>query len=578
MRRIIAALRIFFALALPYFRSEDRVAGRALAAGIVILEFALVYVAVVVNQWHGRFFNALEARDWDGVQAELLIFGLILIATCATGYAQYWLGQHFQIRWRRWLTGHFVDSWMAEGRHYRIRFVDDQIDNIHLRIANDVSVFIQKTHELGSGIIGVVITLASFAYILWGISATTPMPLFGADLSFPGYLILIAFVYAVAGTLLAHVIGYRLVGLNFNQQRREADLRFATARVTDHSEQVAMLRAEPVERAEIKRRFDSLVVNWVRLVMVNSNLTAFTYGYSQISAVFPMLVVAPAYLSGAIPLGVLMQAAQAFQRVEGGFSYMINAYGRIAEWKAAMDRLWQLQRGLERVDGAQDAEAIRVARGPGDDVAIEGLTLRAPGGATVADVPDMRAKAGDRILVDGPSGSGKSTLFRTMSGLWPFGEGLVALPANPRLLTLPSRPYFPLGTLRQALALPELVQDVDEAAMLRAMDTVGLGHLAGRLDDEAEWSSTLAGGEQQRIGFARVLIYRPNVLLIDDAVSVLTDEEAAELYGIVARQLPDLIVFSIGRAETLAALHGAQLSLEARAPASNPKITEATTI
>src|SRR5437870_1118807 len=227
MQRFAANFRIFLSLFLPYFRGEDRWAGRALLTGVIVLEFLLVYVAVLVNQWNGRFFNALEARDFAAIQVELVFFGVIVLAAIATGGAQYWLGQHLLIRWRRWMTERFVGLWMADARHYRIRFVDQSVDNIHLRIGNDVYVFISKTYELGSGLIGHVIATTSFAVILWGISASTPLPLFGVDLAFPGYLIVVAFLYAMFGTLIAHLIGRPLIPLNFQQNRYEADFRFA---------------------------------------------------------------------------------------------------------------------------------------------------------------------------------------------------------------------------------------------------------------------------------------------------------------------------------------------------------------
>ncbi len=357
MGRFLLATRAFFALVLPYFRSEERWRACALLAGVIAAEIALVYLAVVTNQWHGRFFNALEARNWNAVRFELVIFGLIVTGNVLTGMGMFWVGQHFQIRWRRWMTEQFVAKWMAEGRHYRVRFVDPNVDNIHLRIANDIGLFIQRTYEIGSGLVGVVVMFTSFAIILIGLSATTPMPLFGVDLAFPGYLLVIALVYASLGTLFAHLVGRRLIHLNFQQQRREADLRYATARVTDHSEQVALLKAEAVERNEIGRRFGALVGNWVILAAVQSRLTGFIYGYGQISTIFPTLVVTPAYLLGAIPLGILMQTASAFQRVENSVAFIINYYGKIAEWKAAMDRVWQMDAALRRVDRADPRKA-----------------------------------------------------------------------------------------------------------------------------------------------------------------------------------------------------------------------------
>jgi putative ATP-binding cassette transporter len=577
MKDIVLALRAMATLALPYFRSEDRWRGRALLAAVIASEFAVVYIAVLTNQWQGRFFNALEARDWSRVQAELIIFGFIVLGNAFIGGAMIWVGQHFQMRWRRWMTERFVGIWMAQGRHYRVRFADSNVDNIHLRIANDIGVLIQKTYDIGSALVGVIVMLISFAIILWGISSTTPMPLFGIDLSFPGYLLLIALAYAAIGTLIAHFVGRRLIGLNFQIQRREADLRYATARVTDHSEEVALLRAEPVERAEIGRRIGALIDTWVSLASIQGRLSAFIYGYSHVSLVFPTLVVAPAYMVGAIPLGVLVQAAAAFQRVEASFSYFVTSYSKIAEWKASLDRVWQMELALQRSDRIELPNAdLSLSIQPETRLSADGLVLGRIDGETIAGLPELNLGPGERLLVSGSSGTGKSTLFRAAMGLWPFGRGTIRTPEPARVLTLPARPYFPLGTLRQALTVPRLAEEVPDAEIVSAMRAVGLGHLTGRLGDEAEWNIVLPAGEQQLVGLARALLLKPAVLLIDDADALTQGGRVRGTLMAVLASLPDTIVVSASRTEALADLHdrvvvlGESADTPARAVAPEP--------
>jgi putative ATP-binding cassette transporter len=569
MDSIVVALRTFLTLALPYFRSEDRWRARGLLAGVIGAELGLVYVAVAVIQWNARFFNALEAHDWDRFKREMIIFGFITIGAIVSTASQYYFGQTLQIRWRRWLTERYVAIWMAEGRHYRIRFVDNTVDNIHLRIANDVLLFLQRTHELGTGLLNSVVALFSFAIILWALSAETPLPLFGVNLQFPGYLVFTALTYASIGTLVAHLIGWRLIPLQFSQQRYESDFRFAIARVTDNAEPVALMGGEAVERTELRTRFWRLVRNWTALVQRQTRLIAFTAGYGHISTVFPIIVVSPAYLTGAITLGALIQAHLTFQRVEGAFAFCIGAYPKIAEWKAIVDRLAQFEAAMAVVDAYRDPLAkIAFTPAPVCDMAIDNLVVRLASGEPIAAVPNIALSPGDGLLVSGHSGSGKSSLFRALAGLWPLGDGSVRLPQGARILALPQRPYFPLGTLRQALTYPTLAENISDAALRSAIGAAGLRHLSQRLDEEADWSAVLSGGEQQRVAFARALIAKPDILLLDEAVTTLEEADGAELYRMLAQHLPNMIIISIGRPALLSGMHTRAIVLDG-APASS---------
>lgn len=579
MDRIVLALRTFLRLALPYFRSEERWTARLLLMAVIGAELALVYVAVAVINWNARFFNALERRDWDAFNAELIVFCFIVMGAVLVGAAQYFFGQTLQIRWRRWLTANYVSLWMAQGRHYRVRFVAPHVDNIHLRIANDVYIFIQRTHELTTGLLGSVVALASFAYILWGLSATTPIPGF-ANLTIPGWLVWTAMLYAAAGTLIAHLIGWRLIPLNFNQQRFESDFRFAIVRAADHSEPIALMQGEPVERAELHHRFSNLVVNWTRLVATQTRLVGFIGGYAQASTVVPILIVSPAYLAGAIPLGSLMQAALAFTKVEGAFAFCISSYGKIAEWKAMVDRLSQFEDAMAAVDTgrAQTSGIIAVRRHAQASLDVSDLSIRLPDGSVIAGLPPLSLRPGDRVLITGPSGSGKSTLFRALTGLWPAGAGQVVFPAHGEVLVMPQRPYFPLGTLRTAVTYPRPDKEVADTAIEDVLDAVGLSHLATRLDDEADWSVLLSGGEQQRVGIARALLRKPDVLLFDEPVAALADASGRELYQILLDRLPHAVVMTIDRREVLRDFHPRMIELKTAATSGLPQLRPLATL
>jgi putative ATP-binding cassette transporter len=552
MSNIILALRTFLWLALPFFRSDDKWRARGLLAGVIGAELSVVFLAVVVSYWQAGFFNALEARDWSALRSQLIVFVFLVVGAVVTGMLQFYFGRMLLIRWREWMTQRYVGLWMAEGRHYRIRLADPSVDNIHLRIASDVMLFIERTLELGIGLLSSVVSLFSFSYILWGFSATAPLPLFGFDLSFPGYLIWAALAYATVGMVVAHFIGHRLIPLNFRQQRYEADFRFAIARVTDQADPVALMRGEAVERSELRRRFSALVNNWLMLVGRQTRLNGFIFGYYHVSEVLPLLIVTPAYMVGAIPLGVLIQASQSFTKVERAFAFC-TSYAKIAEWKALMDRVAQFEAAMVRLDQPDPAApALDVAPAAGNEFSIDQVILRLPTGEAIAAAPDVRLAPGQRLLVDGASGAGKSCLIRAVAGIWPLGDGRIRIPQGARVLALPQRPYFPLGTLKQGVTYPVLADAVDDADVRTAMIAADLGHLIDRLHEEGDWSTMLSGGEQQRAGFARVLINKPTIVLLDEPVSALADAEARDLYRMLAEKLPNAVVLSVGGAAALA--------------------------
>jgi len=282
-----------------------------------------------------------------------------------------------------------------------------------------------------------------------------------------------------------------------------------------------------------------------------TRLNGFVFGYYHVSDVLPLLIVTPAYLIGAIPLGILIQASQVFQKVERAFAFC-TSYAKIAEWKALMDRVAQFEMAMERLDQPDPAgQALAVSAAAGDELSIDGVTLRLPTGEAIAYAPDVSLAPGQRLLVDGPSGSGKSSLTRALAGIWPLGDGRIRIPRAARVLALPQRPYFPLGTLKQGLTYPMLADAVDDAQVRAAMIAVGLGHLVDRLQEEGDWSTVLAGGEQQRAGFARALVNRPTILLLDEPVSALEAAEARDLYRTLVEKLPEAIIVSIGGAAGL---------------------------
>ena len=559
VRNLLAALDDVRRIAMPYFNSEDRWPGRFLLVGVIALEFSIVALNVLFNQWNARFYNAIEVRDWDAFQLEMLIFAglaaLFIVAAVYQLYLQLWL----RIRWRRWMTEQYLVRWLHDATHYRMRLTGDVADNPDQRIAADLDQFADYAIRIGIGFLGSVATLVSFVTILWQLSNQAQTPWLG---SIPGYLVWTALFYAVAGTWLAHLIGRPLVRLNFNQQRYEADFRYHLVRMRENGEQVALLAGEEAERHRLGQRFATLVDNFMQIMTARKRLIGFTAGYEQISIIFPFIVVSPAYFAGTIPLGVLTQTASAFGQVQNAFSFFVNAYAQLAEWRAITERLIGFEESAAQAERLRAAEHIERYEQGSDALTIDDLLLRLPSGAALVSAEDVVIKEDESVLVTGRSGSGKSTLFRAIAGIWPFGEGGITIGNGKKLLVLPQRPYLPFGRLDEALAYPEAPQQFGAARLAEVLHAVDLSRLVDRLDEEAPWPHVLSQGEQQRVSLARALLAAPDVLLLDEATSALDEDAEAKLYRLLETRLPGTTLISIGHRSTLNELHQRRLHLE----------------
>jgi putative ATP-binding cassette transporter len=551
-------------IAAPYFRSEDKFAGRLLLAAVIAIELMVVGLNVLFNQWNNRFYTALQEKDWDAFVREMGIFCFLAAIFIALSVYQLYLNQWLQIRWRRWLTRHYLGEWLANSNHYRMQLQGDAADNPDQRITDDVKMFVEQTLNICVGLLSAVVTLGSFVIILWGLSADSPLTLFGREFHLPGYLVWGALVYAVFGTLLTHWIGLPLVMLNFEQQRFEADFRFNLVRVRENSEQIALLRGESSERKRLLERFARVSDNWFAIMRRTMRLTAFTSSYAQAAVVFPYILVAPAYFADKIQLGGMTQTASAFSSVQQALSFFVTAYRSLAEWSSVVARLEGFEEAIASATGLAGATpSINVVRSD-DSKAIElrQLLVNLPNGTPLVAADGLRIANNEHVLVTGPSGAGKSTLFRAIAGIWPFGDGVITVPAKATLMMLPQRPYFPVGALKAAIVYPSNADAFDSARVGQALTDVGLPQLVSRLQEEAHWNRMLSLGEQQRLGLARALLHQPQYLFLDEATASLDEASEAALYRLLADRLTATTVVSIGHRSTLEAFHDGHIGLE----------------
>ncbi len=558
-----STLTAIWRLTIPYFRSEDRWPGRILLASVVAIELTLVLITYLLSVWNERFFNALQDHNWDAFVSELLYFCVLAGASIIFAVYQLYLNQWLQIRWRRWFTDHYLERWLAGANHYRMQLLGDAADNPDQRISEDIKLFIDRTLTIGLGLLNATTTLAAFAVRLWTLSAAAPLQMFGTQFDIPGYLVWVALIYAVIGTAFTHWIGWPLVSLLFDQQRYEADFRFNLVRVRENSEQIALLAGERVEKNRLGERFDRLVENWLLIMGRTKKLSFFTNGYSQVSIIFPYIVVSPAYFAGKVQLGILTTTASAFNNMQTAMSFFITVYRDLAEWRAVIQRLSGFELAASTAQAAAHTPpVVDVVPVEGKNaVALRDLILRLPSGVPLLTSDNIIVEAGDQVLVTGPSGAGKSTLFRAIAGIWSFGAGRIEVPKNARLMLLPQRSYFAIGTLAAALAYPAEPGAFDTKRLSEVLSAVGLSALGQRLNEEAHWNRMLSPGEQQRLGIARALLQAPDYLFLDEATASLDEASELTLYRLLQARLTATTIVSIGHRATLNAFHRRALTL-----------------
>ncbi len=557
-----AFLKQVWALTKPYWQSEERWVAGGMLAAVVALNLGMVYMTVLLNKWYNAFYNSIQNRDFPEFKHQLVLFLALAMTYIVIAMVQLAVNMSLQIRWRRWITNVYFGEWLRDNVFYRLELKNYGTDNPDQRMQEDLKIFTISTLTLGLDLMRSVVSLFSFIFILWTLSGPLNLTLGGHAVTIPGYMVWVAVVYALFGSWLAHKIGRPLIGLNFYQQKYEADLRFALVRMRENAEGIALYGGHEDERKNLSGRFRHISLNWAALIRSRLQLLGYSSTYSQLATVFPLVVASPRYFSGAIQLGDLMQINSAFGRVQDALSWFVDSYASLAEYKATCDRLISFHLAITKAsEEGRTAGGIRISTNGSARIAARDLHLATPDGRVLLRDLDTTFSPGEHTLVTGPSGSGKSTLFRALSGIWPFGSGVVETPGEGRIMFLPQKPYLPLGTLREVVAYPSEGGRYGDEQIVEVLKACRLEELTTRLNETDNWSMRLSPGEQQRLAIARALLNRPDWLFLDEATAALDQDTEAYLYQLLRERLPDATLISIAHRAHVAAHHRRRLEL-----------------
>lgn len=558
-------MRRFFASALRFWTGETRLRAWLLTLAVLVFMTAQIATAVAVNGWNRLFFDALERREVAAVWSVVSWLPLLVIASALSLSALVISRMLLQVRWREDLTHRIAGWWIADQRYYRMQFTAKEQSAPEYRIAEDVRLAIEPLVEFAIGLLSAAVTAATFAAILWRVAGAAEFTLASHHVVIPSYMALAAILYAVVASLAAYAAGRPLVGRISAKNEAEARFRAEMTRLRENAESVALIRGDADERVSIGENYGRVVGAWLKVIRQQGIIALVLNTNGALFPIVPLLLIAPKYLSGDVSLGAVMQVVAAFSAVQAALIWFVDNFVRLAEWFASVKRVDELQEALEALDIGTIMESDdRIRFGFSNDGAIhlENLSIAHSNGRVVINDATVVISRGEKVLIVGESGTGKSTLIRALAGLWPWGSGAISVPRNMTIAFVPQKPYLPMGTFRTVLLYPEAEKPVEEEIVLAALKRCGLGYMARRLDDEDAWDRILSGGERQRVAFGRLLIQRPEIIIMDEATSALDEDSQSSLLGLLDTALAGSTVISVGHRPGLEDFHDRKITLE----------------
>lgn len=534
-----ATLFRFVAVAQGYWRGERAVYASLLLAGMIILGVLQVVLAVRLNLWSADLFDSLENRSTESFLVQVGIFSVLVAGVMLVNMMHIGAKRRLQIGWREWLTQYMLDLWMADARHYQLSLLAGDHDNPDGRISDDIRVVTESAIELIHSALYCLMLFASFCAILWSLSGVVFVEVLDVNLPVHGHMVWLALLYAAAGSVLAFMVGGKLVEVANQRQTAEADFRFALADAREQGEAIALAHWEDRTRLRLRGLLRPIRMFWDSQTVGLRHLMLFSSAYGILATMFPILISSPRYLSGAISLGILMQIGQAFQQMTAALSWPIDNFPRLAEWHASADRVLGLYDALTAHPdkAASNTPEISISRNAGPALSIHDLSIANPGNGALISGVTAEILPGERVIITGDADIGQM-LFKAICGIWIWGSGRIELPENAHMTLLSGKPYFPAGTLRSILTHAGGEAETSDAACIDALEKAGLGHLKERLAATEAWMHILSPEEQQRLAFACLFLNRPQWVFLWFAAEALAERDREALFGEIFAALP----------------------------------------
>ncbi len=522
-----------------------------LGVALVLVIAATAFGQIRLNAWNQPFYNALQRRDLHGFFGQLVIFCFIAGALLALNVAQVWLNQATKVKLREGLVRDLFDQWLRSRRAFRLTYAGDIGANPDQRIHDDARHLTELSTDLGIGLLQSSILLGSFIGVLWMLSGNVVFHVSGRSFAIPGYMVWCALVYTGTASWVSWLVGRPLAELYAARYAQEAELRFALVRLNEHIDSVSLYGGEEGEKQQLNTELkDVLRVMW-QIVGANTRLTWITAGYGWSTIIAPIVIAAPGYFGGDLSFGAPMMAVGAFIQVQQSLRWFIDNFSTIADWRATLERVAGFRETVINMDRVGSTEThIEFSQVPGSKVTFEKLEIATPTGCTTLSEQYVEIALGERVLIVGAPGTGKTLLFRAIAGLWPWGSGRVTLPSTDGVMFVPRQPYVPLGTLRAALAYPSPETAFIDEELVAVLQRASLDRLSSSLDRIARWDKELTDEEQQCLVLTRVLLHKPRLVVIDEAIDALDDDTRNRVLMLLKEELKEAGIINIGRPET----------------------------